>query len=338
MVTPEVPNVLSDGDVITFGKTVGKEQSLVRPVSVRLKLQHVADPSSISSPDDAVHEVTIISDSSDDAAPKTSTGRYGVFLPSSEQTSSSSDSESDMEMSPPPPDTLKRPVCASSRVLANYLELTQALRGSRVPPMISPPMSPQRSWEDEDPEAEMDLEDGNSDVDAPHLASPPPSHLPEPSNLIGDFATPWPQVPFFPSLYSLPFPRVHVADAGASRNMNHSHPGSYRPSGGPMNVQMSNPPIMDPFDASRILHGHAPFPGDVSHYATPIALTAPGPLPIPATQDPSFHEREEEQPQSQSSTVPQIAPVEVDGASEPSQNVNNLHLFSSFQSLIFVSH
>ena len=101
-----------------------------------------------------------------------------------------------------------------------------------------------------------------------------------------------------------------------------------------MNVQMSNPPIMDPFDASRILHGHAPFPGDVSHYATPIALTAPGPSPIPATQDPSFHEREEEQPLSQLSSAPQIAPVEVDGASEPSQNVNNLHLFLSFQSLI----
>ncbi|EJF59445.1 hypothetical protein DICSQDRAFT_148514 [Dichomitus squalens LYAD-421 SS1] len=114
---PEVPTVLADGDQITFGKSVGRDYFLVRPVVARVEMifggdapQRASSPSprsfealySIPGPDaddsqSQPHERDI-----DKTPARASTGRYGVFLPSPESSSSSSDGDSDIqEISPP---------------------------------------------------------------------------------------------------------------------------------------------------------------------------------------------------------------------------------------------
>ena len=83
--TPEVPTPLSDGDVVTFGKSVGKDEDLVRPVTVRIKfLLQPADRSERSQP---VH------------IQRSCSGRFGV-LTDIDSSSSSSDSEVE-EVDPP---------------------------------------------------------------------------------------------------------------------------------------------------------------------------------------------------------------------------------------------
>ena len=83
--TPEVPTPLADGDVVTFGKSVGKDVDLVRPVTVRVKfLLQPADRSERSQP-------THIQ--------RSSSGRFGV-LTDIDSSSSSSDSEVE-EVDPP---------------------------------------------------------------------------------------------------------------------------------------------------------------------------------------------------------------------------------------------
>ena len=122
---PEVPTVVADGDLITFGKTVGRDTTLVRPVVARVELTFGGDaPQRAPSPPPRSLQVQRPStpgpaadDSQSQSQPqpherdgnvktptRTNAGRYGVFLPSPESSSSSgSDSDSDVqEISPPP--------------------------------------------------------------------------------------------------------------------------------------------------------------------------------------------------------------------------------------------
>ncbi|KAI0739913.1 hypothetical protein C8Q80DRAFT_1222126 [Daedaleopsis nitida] len=112
---PEIPAVLADGDLITFGKSVGRDDYLVRPIVVRVELIFGGDapplaplplPKSLNA--DAADEGSQPPSPSDDdhenrrSSSRPSTGRYGVFLPSPESSSSSSDGDSDIqEISPP---------------------------------------------------------------------------------------------------------------------------------------------------------------------------------------------------------------------------------------------
>ncbi|KAI1784578.1 hypothetical protein LXA43DRAFT_1041659 [Ganoderma leucocontextum] len=119
---PEVPTVVADGDLITFGKTVGHDANIVRPVAARVELIFGGDaPQRASSPLPKSLEVQrhttpgpIADDSQSQPQPqpherdgdktpaRANTGRYGVFLPSPESSASSSDSDSDIqEISPP---------------------------------------------------------------------------------------------------------------------------------------------------------------------------------------------------------------------------------------------
>lgn len=82
---PEAPTPLADGDVVTFGKSVGKDEDLVRPVTVRVKfLLQPADHSERSQP---IH------------IQRSASGRFGV-LTDIDSSSSSSDSEVE-EVGPP---------------------------------------------------------------------------------------------------------------------------------------------------------------------------------------------------------------------------------------------
>lgn len=99
MLTSETPTALADGDVVTFGKTVGKDRHFVPPVIVRIELLHGAAP---------LFTVPLVNESSPVTCPRSSegskpplrsnSGRYGVYVPSSSSDDSSkSDHDSDVE-------------------------------------------------------------------------------------------------------------------------------------------------------------------------------------------------------------------------------------------------
>ncbi|PPQ99380.1 hypothetical protein CVT24_009210 [Panaeolus cyanescens] len=89
-INPETPTLLHDGDVITFGKTVGKNEEAVRPVTVRVELVYRSTPASPSSvkSSSASSRLSVSPQLSYATPPKPSSGRYGV------NASSSSDNES----------------------------------------------------------------------------------------------------------------------------------------------------------------------------------------------------------------------------------------------------
>lgn len=82
---PEVPTPLADGDVVTFGKSVGKDADLVRPVSVRV--QFLLQPADCSERSQPIH------------IQRPNSGRFGI-LTDIDSSSSSSDSEVE-EVDPP---------------------------------------------------------------------------------------------------------------------------------------------------------------------------------------------------------------------------------------------
>lgn len=91
-INPQQPTPLADGDVLTFGKTVGRDETLVRPVVARVGLVRASVSTSSASDLPAL------------ASPSRPSGRYGIYdvgLLSSG--SDSSDSESDVEEVPMPP-------------------------------------------------------------------------------------------------------------------------------------------------------------------------------------------------------------------------------------------
>jgi hypothetical protein len=118
-INPEHPVVLADGDVVTFGKTVGSDEQTVKPVTVRVELLHDA---SKSSPLPQINILDPLSEPTKERAEGSNwsesprgSGRYGIYVPtsvssddgdksSSKSSSSESDSEhdSDIEEIPPP--------------------------------------------------------------------------------------------------------------------------------------------------------------------------------------------------------------------------------------------
>ncbi|RPD52633.1 hypothetical protein L226DRAFT_563784 [Lentinus tigrinus ALCF2SS1-7] len=154
---PEVPTVLADGDRITFGKSVGRESYLVKPIVVRVELMFGGDAPMAPSPPpmslraDAADEADLKDQGCDIECEKTPiSGRYGVFLPSPESSQSNSDGESDIqEVSPPtsPRDSLPasfsipRAGGPSSYSFGGRLQLLQHI----LPPIhhFSPESSPE---------------------------------------------------------------------------------------------------------------------------------------------------------------------------------------------------
>ena len=120
--------MVADGDLITFGKTVGRDTNIVRPIVARVELVFGGDaPQRAPSPPPrsvSVEPPSTPGPAADDSQSQSQPqpqpherdgsktparahpGRYGVFLPSPESSpssSSSSDSDSDVqEISPPP--------------------------------------------------------------------------------------------------------------------------------------------------------------------------------------------------------------------------------------------
>ncbi|KZT03062.1 uncharacterized protein LAESUDRAFT_729570 [Laetiporus sulphureus 93-53] len=88
----EAPTVLADGDIITFGKSVGHGPTLVRPVSVRVQL--LFGTNTVFNPS-MPHNIS--SSVSEKASPTESSGRYGVYILSDSSSSVSGSESPDVE-------------------------------------------------------------------------------------------------------------------------------------------------------------------------------------------------------------------------------------------------
>ncbi|KAJ7257912.1 hypothetical protein B0H12DRAFT_462987 [Mycena haematopus] len=81
----ETPTLLADGDVVTFGKSVGSDKGLVRPVVARVDLLYGSQP--------PLKPLVVpgVPESEKKSFLRTLSGRYGVYAPASSGGSSSSD-------------------------------------------------------------------------------------------------------------------------------------------------------------------------------------------------------------------------------------------------------
>ncbi|KAJ7493471.1 hypothetical protein B0H11DRAFT_2006569 [Mycena galericulata] len=87
---PETPTLLADGDVITFGKSVGSDKGLVRPVVARVELLYGSQPplKPLVVPDLSLSGAA---EGQTHSPLRPPSGRYGVYVPASSEASSSSD-------------------------------------------------------------------------------------------------------------------------------------------------------------------------------------------------------------------------------------------------------
>ncbi|KAG5652359.1 hypothetical protein H0H81_005261 [Sphagnurus paluster] len=95
MLKPETPTQLADGDVVTFGKSVGRHNECVRPVVARIQLLSEPPFTPITPPKpisyvDLTKPTTAYIDLS-----KPTSGRYGVYVPGSPSSSDASSGFSD---------------------------------------------------------------------------------------------------------------------------------------------------------------------------------------------------------------------------------------------------
>ncbi|KAJ6496811.1 hypothetical protein DFH09DRAFT_1205098 [Mycena vulgaris] len=98
--SPETPTLLADGDVITFGKSVGSDKGLVRPIVARIDLLYGSQPplKPLIVPGPAEGQQI--------SPLRPPSGRYGVYVPeassSSDEPSSPDSHDSDIEEIPGP--------------------------------------------------------------------------------------------------------------------------------------------------------------------------------------------------------------------------------------------
>ncbi|EKM51422.1 uncharacterized protein PHACADRAFT_263539 [Phanerochaete carnosa HHB-10118-sp] len=98
MIKPDSPSVLADGDTITFGKAVGRDESIVSPIIAKVRLLFGTLP---PSPEPA-SSITPATPAAPTAAVHTSSGRYGIYTPAMTSSSSDSSESEDIEEIPPP--------------------------------------------------------------------------------------------------------------------------------------------------------------------------------------------------------------------------------------------
>ncbi|KII90393.1 hypothetical protein PLICRDRAFT_38915 [Plicaturopsis crispa FD-325 SS-3] len=185
MLEPDNATMLANGDTVTFGKTVGKGDELVRPVTARVELLY-GNPVAVASTH-ADHMERVVDSSSTNLI----SGRYGLSDGSSE---SSSDRDSDIEeiTSPNAQQSVEESRCSSQRALPSFraLDILKWL----VPPAHHPsaasrPTVSQSATSSSLPEAPGD---GNESLHSRHtspmeLSSPSPA----PEGSVAVTCRPW---------------------------------------------------------------------------------------------------------------------------------------------------
>lgn len=92
MLDPEVVTMLGDGDIVTFGKSVGKGSYVVPPVTVRVELLFGGAEKCATTSTSNVNRTSIVAP---EMSRRSSSGRYGLFVPSSLSSPASSHSSDD---------------------------------------------------------------------------------------------------------------------------------------------------------------------------------------------------------------------------------------------------
>lgn len=80
MLDPEIVTMLNSGDYITFGKTVGKGSQLVPPITARVQFLYGPEPEIYEVPSKTASPFAV---SPEPARPRKTSGRYGLYVPSS---------------------------------------------------------------------------------------------------------------------------------------------------------------------------------------------------------------------------------------------------------------
>jgi hypothetical protein len=121
MLDPEAATTLSNGDIITFGKTVGKGSYVVPPVTARVELLFgvQSEIGSIGSANTSTRSPVVVPESGPTRSGRISSGRYGLYVPSSlsspdgsseDDSSVKFDHDSDIEEITPPSSSHDRPI------------------------------------------------------------------------------------------------------------------------------------------------------------------------------------------------------------------------------------
>jgi pSer/pThr/pTyr-binding forkhead associated (FHA) protein len=121
MLDPEAATTLSNGDIITFGKTVGKGSYVVSPVTARVELLFgdQSENGSIGSANTSTRSPLVVPENGPTRSGRTGSGRYGLYIPSSlsspdgsseDDSSAKFDHDSDIEEITPPSSSHDRPV------------------------------------------------------------------------------------------------------------------------------------------------------------------------------------------------------------------------------------
>lgn len=137
LLKPETPTLLADGDIVTFGKSVGKNEECVRPVVTRIELLYSGQ--NCTSPIKPLVVPCNSSPSSDKSSVKSSSGRYGIndtSSSSSDESSFHSGLYSDIEEIPAPASSSSKPV-TSQNPSSNSSSTTSLLK-RLLPPSHSP--------------------------------------------------------------------------------------------------------------------------------------------------------------------------------------------------------
>lgn len=132
---PETPTLLADGDTVTFGKSVGKNEECVKPVVARIELLY----SGSAYPTSPIKPLVVpcnSSPSSDKSSVKSNSGRYGIgdtSSSSSDESSFNSGLYSDIEEIPVPTSSSSKPITPQ-----NSASSTASFLKRLLPPSHSP--------------------------------------------------------------------------------------------------------------------------------------------------------------------------------------------------------
>lgn len=174
MLIPEVARPLHDGDIVTFGKSVGKNQGVVHPVVAKVEVGYKHTPSNPHLPGGQFKPLVVpdhsVTPEPPRSSPKSVSGRYGLssHSPGSSSSSSGSDvnDDSDIEELPSLPFSLTDSGLNRDCAPAGVSHARDALlKMLQIPGVTSFPPTSLSSLVNLDPEEYEDLMDDDNESD-----------------------------------------------------------------------------------------------------------------------------------------------------------------------------